>query len=181
MRAFLGVPIPTSPSLHAFLEDLRGTQADLKLVQEDQFHLTVRFLGDIPDADAQRIEEALRRAAYPKPFPILLQDVGAFPDWKKLNVLWVGVQDPTAGFTRMYVETHSQLAQLGFSPEDRGFSPHLTIARKRTDRGRDEARRVLERWRGKEFGGATVDTVRLYKSTLTRGGPVYEVVGAIPL
>lgn len=168
-------------ALVSLVGELRSSGADLKLAREDQFHLTLKFLGDVPDAEVPRYCDELKRLALPASFALLLQDVGAFPDWKKLNVLWVGVQDPTGAFGRAFVQVEGAFTRLGFDSEGRAFRPHLTIARKRTDRGRERAQQVLERWRGRRFGEATVRQIRFYKSTLTPNGPVYEAIEEVPL
>lgn len=181
MRSFIGVPLPPLPDLATLLGELQSSGADLKAVRADQLHLTLKFLGEVPEDNVERLRAVLRGIPFPAPFPLVLEDVGAFPDWRKLNVLWAGVLDPTGAFGRAFMEVEKSFGALGFEPEGRAFHPHLTLARKRSDRGRDSAKQVLERWRGHRFGEATVSTIRFYESTLTPQGPVYQPLEEVVL
>jgi 2'-5' RNA ligase len=181
VRAFFGVGLPALDSLRGLVEDLRRTGADYKLVAPENFHLTIRFLGEIPDAQAGPILEAVRAIPRPAPFEVTVEDVGAFPDWKKLNILWAGIKDPAGGLTRLHLETERALNAIGLTGEGRPYSAHLTLGRKRSDRGRDAVRAVLTARRGADFGTATIDRLTLYESTLTREGPIYKPFGEVPL
>src|SRR5687768_678098 len=138
MRAFLGIPFEPPAFVLEILEAVRETKADVKPVDPRNLHVTLRFLGDIPEAQAGPILEALRREAMPKDYEVVLKSVGAFPDWKKLNVLWVGLQDPEGHVARSYAIAQRVFAGLGFPDEDRGFRPHVTIARKRGEPGKEQ-------------------------------------------
>ena len=96
-------------------------------------------------------------------------------------MVWVGVQDPSGAFAQVFARVEQAFASFGFEPEGRSFNPHLTLARKRTDRKKEAAKAVLEGWRGRQFGEVTISSIRLYKSTLTSAGPVYEPLEEVPL
>ena len=177
MRAFVGIPLPPPEPVAALLEELRGCGADLKVVAPNNLHATVKFLGDIPDAQAPIILERLRAAHLPRDYTIILEDVGAFPDWKRLNILWVGMKDPDGAVAATFAAAEKAFAEIGFLPETRPFSAHATIARKRSDAAKDRAKDVLARHRNETFGPVKVHGPVLYRSTLTPTGPVYEVVG----
>ena len=179
MRAFVGIHLPPLPALSSLLEDLRGCGADLKVVDERNLHFTLKFLGDIPDAQADPIVSRLRKAEPPTGYRVVVRDVGAFPDWKKLNVLWAGLEDPEGNMARTFAITERVFAELGFPVEARPFSPHVTIARKRSDRGRDAAKAVLQAHRNESFGDVGVAGPTLFRSTLTPQGPIYEAVGGV--
>lgn len=181
MRGFMAVHVPAFEEIVRLLDALRASGADLKLVDPAQFHLTLKFMGDVRPEFAEALLRTMRAGSLPGPFDIAVKDVGAFPNWKKFNVLWVGVQDPAEGLPKLFRAVEQAWIGLGGIPEDRTFSPHLTVARRRSDKGADEARAVLTEYRGLAFGTAHVDRVNLYRSTLTPQGPVYEVVGDVRL
>lgn len=181
MRAFFGVPIPASEPLRALVEELRSSTADLKVVAPDRFHLTMKFLGEVPPEVAKASADNARLVALPKPFDLRLHDVGAFPNWKHPNTLWVHVEDATSGLLQVRSAIEQGAAGAGIPPEDRPFTPHLTIARKRSDKNLAAARDVMNRHRQQDFGPVHVERVNLYKSTLGPQGPTYEVVETIPL
>ncbi|MBI2077181.1 MAG: RNA 2',3'-cyclic phosphodiesterase [Euryarchaeota archaeon] len=177
MRAFVGIPLPPPGPVERLLDELRESGADLKVVAARNLHATVKFLGDIADAQAPIILERLRAARLPRDYAVALEDVGAFPDWKRFNVLWVGMKDRDGELAKTFVQAEKAFAEIGFIPETRPFSPHATIARKRSDSGKEGAKEVLSRHRNEAFGDVQVRGPVLYRSTLTPTGPVYEVVG----
>jgi len=177
MRAFVGLPLPPPESVVQLLDDLRSCGADYKVVEPKNFHLTVKFLGEIPEAQAAIILERLRAATLPRDYRVVLRDVGAFPDWKRLNILWIGLQDPEGALAKTIADAERSFAEIGFPRETRPFSPHATIARKRSERDRDAAKNVLSKHRNEEFGEIRVHAPVLFRSTLTPQGPVYEPLG----
>lgn len=179
MRAFVGLPLPPLESIVLLTDELRQCGADLKVVDPRQVHLTLKFLGEIPEEQATPILERLRAAGFPTRYPVVLRDVGAFPDWKKMNVLWVGLEDPTGSLARSFALSEQVFAELGIPTETRPFSAHVTLARKRSDRGRERARDVLGTHRNERFGEATLEGPVLYRSTLTPEGPKYEALGSV--
>lgn len=181
MRAFLGVPLPALDSLKSLLRALAECGADLKLVSADQFHLTIKFLGDVRPEWADALVKLIGKEPLPPAFDIAVKDVGVFPQWRKFNVLWAGIEDPTGGLSKLNAAAERAWVGLGEVGEDRPFSPHLTLARKRGDKASDAARAVLTEHRGLAFGTAHVDRLNLYQSTLTPAGSIYEVVHEVRL
>lgn len=177
MRAFVGVPLGRLEKVEALLSQLEGCDADLKVVDAKNLHVTLKFLGDIPDAQAPLIVERLRGAGFPTNYRLDVRGVGAFPDWKKFNIVWVGLTDPEGHLGASFALSERLFAELGFPTEARPFSPHVTIARKRSDHGKDQAKAILNGHRDDEFGATVVPGPRLYKSTLTPQGPTYENLG----
>lgn len=177
MRAFVGIPLGRLERLESVLQELRQTPSDLKLVDAANLHVTLKFLGDIPDAQAPLIVKRLQEAGFPTQYPLTVRGVGAFPDWKRFNIVWIGLQDPGGQLGASFAISERLFAELGFPNEDRPFNPHVTIARRRGDRGKDQAKEVLGRHRDAEFGNVVVPGPRLYKSTLTAKGSVYEDLG----
>ena len=181
MRAFVGVPIPALDGLKDALHALRDAGADLKVVGEDQFHLTLQFLADVDESEAKALVDVVGRDPLPTPFHIAVRDVGAFPNWHKLNVVWAGIEDKEGGLAKLHAATDKAWVGLGHLGEGRPFKPHLTLARKRTDRHAEKARQAMTRFRGTDFGTVRVDRINLYQSTLSADGARYDVVEAVTL
>jgi 2'-5' RNA ligase len=179
MRAFVGIPLPPLAPVERLLSELSACDADLKVVDAKNLHATLKFLGEIPDAQAPIVVERLRGAGLAQDYDLVVRGVGAFPDWKKLNIVWIGLHDEGGELARSFASTERLFAELGFPTEARAFSPHVTIARKRSDRGKDLAKQLLLGHRDDEFGTVRVPGPRLYRSTLTPQGPIYESLGGV--
>jgi len=180
-RAFVSVDLPRFEALVALSEELRRTGASLKLVDLDQVHLTLKFLGDTEEALVPKIVGAMRESvAGVHPFTVRIAGTGAFPNLRRMNVMWVGMTgaEPLADVAK---RLEVAVEPLGYPREGRAFSPHVTIARVKGTRGLDEARRVLEAHVRDTFGDGAVDRVRLKKSVLAPEGPAYSTVEEVPL
>lgn len=181
MRAFVATPFPTPPPLRAVLDELRACGADLKVVSGEQMHLTYKFLGEIEEPQAPQILGALDELRSFGAFDVPVRDVGAFPDWHRLNVLWAGLDDPEKRLGAVAARVEKAVVGLGFPPEERAFRAHLTIARKRSSGSVEKAKDILTAARGRAFGTFHVGDVHLVRSTLTPDGPVYDSVGRVEL
>jgi 2'-5' RNA ligase len=115
-----------------------------------------------------------------RPFTVRLVGAGAFPNLRRMNVVWVGMEgaEPLVEIAR---RLEAGMEPLGYPREGRDFSAHVTVARVKGPRGLDDVRRVLEARARDAFGGASVDRIRLKKSVLTPQGPEYSTVAEVSL
>jgi 2'-5' RNA ligase len=179
-RAFISADFGRFPLVDAFSDALRATEGQLKLVDLDLLHTTLKFLGDTEEALVPGIvavmEEALR--GIPPPM-VVLRGTGAFPSPRRINVVWIGLEgaQPLAVIA---AKLDRELARLGFRPEGRAWQPHTTVARAKGDRNIDRVRAVIEAHADEEFGAAPVDRIRLRRSVLTPQGPQYAIVAEVP-
>jgi 2'-5' RNA ligase len=175
VRCFISVDVEESELLDAFVgvqEDLKSTGADLKLVLRDNIHITMRFLGDIDERLVKKLKGFIGGVEF-SPFHVKLRGVGVFPHLRRPRVVWVGLDEGVKSLFKVYKEVESGLIDLGFRPESRGFSPHITLARVRS--GRDKMA-LLERLKGHandSFGDFLFECIKLKKSVLTPKGPKY--------
>lgn len=176
MRAFLGIPVGCPDTLKLVLEEVAGCGADLKVVPPQNLHMTLKFLGDIPDPQAPIILERVRALGFPTRYSVEVRGVGAFPDWKKFNVVWAGVVDH-GELASSFALSERLFAELGFPVEPRPFTPHVTLARKRSDKSKDKAKSVLDPHRNKSFGNVEIAGPVLFRSLLGPQGPTYEPLG----
>lgn len=141
----------------------------------------MKFLGN---ADAQRVPDlvdALQQAAgESQPFDLSLHGFGAFPDWRRPRVLWIGAEAP--GILRLQKVVEERVAPLGFPGEARPFHPHVTLGRANRDLSRRDAAelaRSAERFGYSEL--VRIDTVELMQSDTTPSGAKYTVVASAGL
>ncbi|HXE81002.1 MAG TPA: RNA 2',3'-cyclic phosphodiesterase, partial [Vicinamibacterales bacterium] len=101
----------------------------VRWVRIDQLHLTLRFIGEVDDAIGAEIETRLAPAYPTAPFEIALAGVGLFPPSGAPRVVWIGLTDGIDRVREVQAETVRRLAGLPIRPDDRLFSPHLTLGR----------------------------------------------------
>ena len=155
--------------------DLKQTGGDLKLVEPEIMHLTLRFLGEIPEAIVQKVNEILDGVRF-QSFEASFSGLGSFPSLKRINVVWVGITQGQEQLGAIFQQIEPKLRLIGMAPDNKGFSPHLTIARARSGRNIAALAEVISKMRDVEFGKMPVTSVRLKKSTLTPKGPIYTTL-----
>ncbi len=189
VRTFVAIELDAE--VHTALREVQGRLRRAPLarlgrwVESDGIHLTLRFLGDVPAARVPELRRALECACQGiMPFEIAVAGLGFFPNGQRLRVIWAGVEEPSGALQRLQLAVERQLEQIGFRPEGRGFSPHLTLARVR-DQACDRERAELGAWIKQQAVGrlATmrVRQVSLMQSTLRREGAIYTCLASTVL
>ena len=180
-RAFLAVELDEGFSVAELLSELEMSGADLKLVERQNMHITLKFLGetgeDMIEAIAGAMEGSVRGIA---PFEVRFWGLGAFPGRRSIRVVWVGMQgaEPLGRISRGLDE---ELSKMGFSVDERGFSPHITLGRVRTPRRGGSLPALLDRYAQADLGRMVVEKVALKKSVLGPSGPAYSTVREVRL
>jgi RNA 2',3'-cyclic 3'-phosphodiesterase len=183
IRSFVSIDIDDEQILskvESIMSSLSSLGGDLKPVERENIHLTLKFLGNLGPAKLSEVKSALGRVKF-EPFSLEIKGAGAFPNLKRMNVIWVGIGDGWSLAQQIFEQTERVLHEAGFSRETRPFSPHITIARVRSGRKRDEVAAFLEHLADESFGTFNADRVRLKQSVLSPSGPTYstllEVIG----
>jgi 2'-5' RNA ligase len=184
VRLFVAVGIPERQkrSVEKAVQALRLAIGDAgRWVPRENWHATVKFLGEVPDARLSEVRALTGRAAAAStPATTALTGVGAFPSLGRARVLWVGLSDDGGRLAALASALEEGLGHAGFRRESRPLHPHLTLARLRVQVA---VGRVLEE--AGPFGfdrePFAVGSVALYRSRPGRTGSVYEVVGEFPL
>ena len=148
---------------------------DLKPVERENIHVTLKFLGYLDKVKLQKVKEALGKVHF-KPFALEVKGAGAFPSLGRMNVIWVGLGEGWSQVQLIYEQTEKLLSEIGFSRESREFNPHVTIARVKSARRKDEMARFLRDLTDKSFGTFNVSEVRLKESVLFPAGPKYSTL-----
>ena len=155
--------------------DLQQTGASLKIVQPQIMHLTLRFLGEIPQTTVEKVILAMSELHF-RQFEAEFSGVGVFPNLRRISVVWVGVTRGQEQLVDIFQQLEPKIRQLGLPPDSKGFSPHMTIARTRSGANKEALGRCVEDMREIQFGKMNVNAVRLKKSTLTPQGPIYTTL-----
>jgi len=176
MRCFVAVEL--APALRAPLVRLLRQELppgrDVRWCTEQQLHVTLKFLGEVPAARLEAVCAAVAAASRDiEPFPLRLHGLGAFPGRGSPRVLWCGVEDPAGGCARWVRSADALLAPLGFAPEARAFHPHVTLGRSRGSAGAGLLRRVLAEVAAPSTPEMNVTEVVLFESRLAPTGAQY--------
>ena len=143
-------------------------------------HLTLHFLGDVAVDDLEEVARAVGAAAAGCPvFSLNLSNLGCFPNTRRPRIMWVGVLGETDTLTKLHQTLGEQLHQrIGFQPESRPYSPHLTIGRVKNGiprRRLDQLGQMLEQEIPAvgQLAELPVTEIQLIQSDLKANGPVY--------
>ncbi|MBW2964635.1 RNA 2',3'-cyclic phosphodiesterase [Candidatus Woesearchaeota archaeon] len=173
MRLFIAFDV--SEEAKRILENTqKQVKLDGKATLTKEFHLTLKFLGEVPEEKLDAIKQALEKIKFEK-FDASLDGVGAFPDKRNPRVVWVGLE-PHEKITALQQQVDAEMNKIGFPKEDR-FHPHLTLARIKFLNNRKDFENLLDNLKVPE-SSFNVSSFSLIKSTLTPEGPVYENLGS---
>ena len=162
------------------VERLRPHAADVAWVAPTNFHVTLKFLGQVDEARVPALTEALQPAAAERPaFNIAVRGLGAFPSATRPRVLWAGLDDATGGMTALAERVDACCGRLGFPAEARAFAAHVTLGRVREARRQPALADVLTR--ATDFGRVRVERVSLMRSELSPRGARYSALFEAPL
>lgn len=144
-------------------------------VRTEHLHLTLRFLGDVDDAQAASVQQALAEPLTTAGFDLSFEGVGMFPGTGRPRVVWLGVAAGLSELESLYREVEARLQLAAVPPEPRPFQAHLTLGRFRESTIRPDLR--AGRLGDAVIGPCPVDHVTLYESRLSSSGPTYTAIG----
>jgi len=171
MRSFIAIEIPFGRKIEELQSSIEGK---VKLVEKENMHITLKFLGDIDENMVKIIKEIIENCKVEK-FTIELKGVGFFPNERYIRVIWIGVNQYEP-IVKMAKCIDSKLSKFGFQKE-KSYVPHLTVARAK---GRVSIRNI-DKFIHMDFGRVEIKEIKLKKSTLTPKGPIYEDIAVIQL
>ncbi|MBI5723405.1 MAG: RNA 2',3'-cyclic phosphodiesterase [Planctomycetes bacterium] len=157
---------------------------DIKInwISRANLHVTLKFLGDVPD---EKISEvcviAGRVAAGLSGFEFDVCGVEAIPpDEGQIRMFWAGAADDSGALEQLHAKLDEALSGMGFKEENRRFRPHVTLARIKFARNAPAVRRAVASLAGLRFGLQAADQLTVYGSTLGEAGPVYTPLAQLP-
>ncbi len=180
MRLFIAIDIneDIKKRIDEMVERLRPFARDAKWVRSQNLHITLKFLGEVKDGvRVERIKRLLENiAGKTMPFSLHLSGTGFFPDERRPRVFWIGIKESDE-LLRLFMEVDNGLSSMGFLPEKRGFSGHVTIARFRDYRDADGLMKVIPTYKDIDFGSIEVREIVLMESILNPQGAIYKRIG----
>lgn len=185
IRAFIAIPVSQEVRdlVSSILKRLITAGADVKWVEPQNLHLTLKFLGnislDMVDEISNVIQDAVRGIDR---FELEIKGISSFPGGNKpMRVIWLGIDDLSGLLEEISTRIEKACRPLGFEPEERGFKPHLTIGRVR--QGSPNLAKLKSEILSLEFNPLklSVDQVNLMRSELSPRGPTYTVLRSFGL
>jgi 2'-5' RNA ligase len=183
MRVFIAVDIGERirAALGELQEELRSSvdikKSDVKWVEPENMHLTLKFLGEIKDEKVVEVCNIVENVAgEQKSFELAIETVGQFGG-RSARVLWVGTGRGSENLVGLAKELEKQLAIAGWPEESREFSGHLTLCRVRKPAAGVKLAQISEGYKDFKAGVVSVDSVLVYQSQLKPSGPIYTVLG----
>lgn len=179
MRTFIAVDLPEE--LHSEIAQVQSKFDDFKfkLVDPSLVHITMKFLGEVPEEQISDIAKAMDGISY-APFKVSLHGVGAFPKPKFAKVVWIGCEGDFNGLHHLVEES---LSPFGFKKDAHDFTAHATLARVKylPKKNKEKFLQLIEELRDIEIGTMQADAIRLKRSTLTPEGPLYDTLHEVRL
>lgn len=186
-RIFVAVPVPevvrssiasvARTASHALLP---SQASNLRWVRRDQYHITLKFLGDITEPQVQSVTDAVAAATaeWARPIHLSARGIGAFPHLERARVLWVGTQGDVTLLRMLQQQVETRLVSRGFDSSNQPFKPHITIARLRQP---GPIPSPLLEYTDHVFGDWDVPCIQVIESQLSSAGPRYIVRHEISL
>jgi 2'-5' RNA ligase len=156
-------------------------RATLRWIPAENLHITLWFFGEVRDPDLDSLQASISGIGVP-PFELRIAGAGAFPPSGDPRVIWFGLPAGRDGLLAVYDRLRERLTPLGFEPEKRPYSPHLTVARVKDVRRQDSVsiRSILARSHV-AAGSCRVDAITLFRSRTSPQGAQYERLMRVPL
>jgi len=183
MRVFIAIDIDKQirAGLSRLQQQLQNKanvkRSDVKWVEPDNIHLTLKFLGEIKDEQSVDVCNIVKEVAgIHSSFELAVESVGCFGG-RSARILWVGLGEGSDSLLQFQKDLDEQLALAGWPPESREFTGHLTLCRVKNPKAGARLAEIIENYRDFKLGTTPVDSVYVYQSQLTPSGPVYTVLG----
>jgi RNA 2',3'-cyclic 3'-phosphodiesterase len=185
MRLFvaLEIPEPVRENLAAIRKNFSSIGSKIRWVPSENLHVTLKFIGSVPPEKLEAIIDALRRVSLADRIQLRIRGVGWLANAKTGVILFARVED-SKPLTALATAIDQQLQHLGFTPENRTFMPHLTLARASRDTpatSQTALRDLAEQRRQYDFGSVTPEEFHLMESKTLPTGPIYSKLQSFPL
>jgi 2'-5' RNA ligase len=187
LRAFIAIEIPSEIKAGIDLKTSKLRQDTghfIRWVTHKNIHLTLKFLGALPESRLEEICQAIKMECEKQAaFDIEVTGLGCFPNLRQPRITWVGLAAPIS-LTQLQGNLEKMTRQMGFPAEQRSFSAHLTIGRVREQITTDELKRLqsaLAELKIIHIGKFTASSVTLFKSELRPAGPLYTPLYHAPM
>lgn len=179
MRLFVALEISEEirESIGALTGELKTLDDSWKWTRAENLHITLKFLGEVPQEKLDAILTALGGVPFAQPLSLRFAGLGFFPNQRRRRVLWVGIDGPPE-LPELAVNIETTLTGVGIPKEDRGFTPHLTLARSKDGHLAPKLRDALSARSHHDFGTLAAAEFHLIRSTLKSTGAEYTTLAS---
>ena len=184
IRSFIAIKLPEEikNKIAEVQKTLKDSGADVKWVNPDAIHLTLKFLGNIEKTQIENILSFIKKSsAGIKPFTVEIKSTGVFPKIEYPRVVWIGLKEETKALLALQQKIEDNLLPLGFEKEGRDFKPHLTLGRVKSQKGKEKLISALLQSKDLSFGKFEVTEINLMQSVLEPTGAKYSSLGRVEL
>jgi 2'-5' RNA ligase len=186
LRTFIAIDVPSAvlDTIIRIQHRFKSLGLHASWVKPGNIHLTLKFLGNTDPDRIPGIQNKLTEAlASFEPFQLSLDSTGVFPNTKNPRVLWIGLKDEEESLNPLQTTIKNALESMGFPKEQKTFSPHLTLARIKSPKGKEKLKDELDavNQEGIDPHPFEVDEIHLYESQLTPKGSIYTVLANFKL
>ena len=181
MRLFVALELPAAvrENLGALLKALRAVSPQTRWVRPENLHLTLKFIGEVPETEFAVIRNALAAARSDQPDALEFRGLSFFPNEKRPRVFWAGIE-ASPNLKTLAAEIDRAMEKLGIPCEQRPFSPHLTLARFEPPELPEKLRSAIEENAAREFGSFRTNQYQLIESKLKPSGAEYTTLESFP-
>lgn len=182
LRCFIAIEIPETirKSISDIIDGLKKSGSDVKWVADENIHITLQFLGETEESVIPAIKEALDKILAPySPFYIKITDIGCFPDRRRPRVIWVGMEESQT-LINLRKDIAEELVKFGYQKEERGFTPHVTIGRVKSNKNMNKLLKRIDEVKTTRFSDFQAQHITLMKSELKPSGAKHYSLAEIP-
>ncbi len=183
MRCFIAIELSheIKSALRSIQDEFKKCGADVRWVHPDNIHLTLKFIGSAREEDTQKIISLMTDACKKyQTFTLEIKGTGIFPNINSPRVLWVGAEGD--GILKgLQKDIEHGMGEIGFEPEDRKFTAHLTLGRFRSLTGKENLLKQIKLHENYSFGTIDIKSLSLMKSELHPSGSRYTKLAEVLL
>ncbi|MDP6631360.1 MAG: RNA 2',3'-cyclic phosphodiesterase [Kiritimatiellia bacterium] len=179
MRTFIAIEIDSSvrAQLAAFQRRLRATGAQVRWTRPETMHLTLAFLGEVPDPGLEIVRAAMELSVEDShALHLEVEGIGTFGSSRSRRIVWADLRGDVAGLQALQSRLAEALLAAGFETEDRPFSPHITLGRIHGRRNMDAMMKRIDNAKDHTFGSIEATAITLFKSELRPAGALHTPI-----
>jgi 2'-5' RNA ligase len=174
LRSFIAIDINYNENINRFIKEIKKSGAIIKLVEPENIHITLKFLGEIYQTKIPDIENIMKSSIVGiKPFQFNLEGVGVFPNQKYIKIIWIGIKNSEI-LENISKIIDEKITNIIPDKKHQKFIPHITIGRVKSAKNKENILEIVDKYKNYKFADITVDSIKLKKSELTSKGPIYS-------
>ena len=159
-RGFIAVDIEKNQKIENCMNEIKNSGAIIKMVELENIHITIKFLGEINDNLLDKIKDIIKNAINGvRRFNIELEGVGVFPNKNYIKIIWIGIKNVDY-LERIAKRIEYGLNDIGFEFKTQKFSPHITIGRVKSAKNKDKLLEIIKKYENTRFSEFLIDSIK---------------------